>query len=67
MAIELTESDYELPSDQTSVWIGVEGLSCYIHKTDEGVVVDIFRAGCEADDAIASTYAFWAEAAEDTG
>jgi len=63
---DLTESDYTLPSEQNSVWITVENLSVYVHKTDEGVVVDILPRGDEMSESIASTYAFWTEVPDDS-
>lgn len=59
MIVNLNEaSDYELPKDCQSVWVGVDGFSIYICRTDEGVVVDIFQKDRETDSAIAGTYAF---------
>jgi len=56
----------KLPSDdyvmtENSIWVTVENLSVYIHKTDEGVVVDIYPVGQEMDNSIVSTYAFFNE------
>lgn len=51
--------DYELVGEST--WITVKNLSVYVKKTDEGVVVDIFNKGEEADEPLASTYAFFNE------
>jgi hypothetical protein len=62
MGQPLSDSDYELPADQDSVWISVDNISVYVKRTDEGVVVDLFPKGMEMDDAIAGTYAFHAEA-----
>ena len=53
----LEDKDYELPAGQTSVWVGVDGFSVYIQRTDEGVVVDIYAKAREMDEAIASTWA----------
>jgi hypothetical protein len=58
---DLQECDYRLPPDQDSVWIEVDSLVCYVRRTDEGVVVDIFPNGQEMENAIASTYAFFGE------
>lgn len=44
-----------------NAWVGVRNLSVDIHRTDEGVVVDIFRKGEENGDPIASTYAYFGE------
>lgn len=57
----IEDNDYTLPAEQKSVWLSVEAFSVYVHKTDEGVVVDIFPLGDEMVDPIASTYAFWSE------
>lgn len=58
---DLQECDYRLPPEQDSVWIEVDSLVCYVRRTDEGVVVDIFANGQEMENAIASTYAFFEE------
>lgn len=58
---DLQECDYRLPPEQDSVWIEVDSLVCYVRRTDEGVVVDIFANGQEMEGAIASTYAFFEE------
>jgi hypothetical protein len=52
--------EYKFHPDQDEAWIAVKDFNVHIHKTDEGVVVDIW--GQKRDDApIASTYAFDAE------
>lgn len=57
-----TDSPEEFTLFGDKVWITVEKLSIHIHKTDEGVVVDIWPLGCEdADGPVASTYAFFEE------
>ena len=58
---DLQECDYRLPPDQESVWIEVDSLVCYVRRTDEGVVVDIFANGQEMEAAIVSTYAYFSE------
>lgn len=58
---EDAESDYILSSDAASVWITVGNLSVYVVRTDEGVSVDIYPEGQEADDALAGTWALYAE------
>lgn len=58
------ETDAELSGDAESTWVGVKDFSIYIKKTDEGVVVDIYARGYEDCEALASTYAFDAEAEE---
>ncbi len=61
----LKEEDYELPEDQTSVWITVNAISVRAFRTDEGVGVDLYPVGRESEDAIASTYALNDEGEED--
>lgn len=56
------ENDYILKKGHTSAWIEVDEQLIYIHRTDEGVVVDMFAAGTALDEALASTYLFSAEA-----
>lgn len=58
------ENDYVL--EGKAAWITVGNISVYIHKTDEGVVADMYAKHCEEmDDALlATTYAFFAEAKE---
>jgi hypothetical protein len=60
------ETDYILRGKST--WITVHNLSVYIHRTDEGVVVDVYGHGGpagdspnESEDTLATTYAFFAE------
>ncbi len=54
------DSDYTLKHQ--SAWITVGNLSVYINRTDEGVVVDIFKKERETDDPITGTYASFCEA-----
>lgn len=64
--IELTESDYFIAKDHAGVWIRVDNISVWVHRTDEGVVVDLWsRAGEMADEPLATTYAFFSQAAEE--
>lgn len=56
MSIELIDQDYELIDG--GAWIETKGFTIRILDTDEGVVVDIYKAGREMDSPIASTYAF---------
>lgn len=49
-------TDFTLVQD--SAWITVKGFSVYLKKTDEGVVVDIYKRDGECDDPVASTYAY---------
>lgn len=58
--------DYTLHPEATSCWITVDNISVYIVRTDEGVVVDLYPKGREAEDpALAGTYAFFTEAEDD--
>lgn len=45
-----------------SCWITVDSIAVYIHKTDEGVVVDLYPNGGEMLEPLAGTYAFFQEA-----
>ena len=54
----------DLVLQEEPIWITVENLSVYVHKTNEGVVVDIFPLGDEMEDPITSTYAFFNEGKE---
>jgi hypothetical protein len=63
LILEEAESDYKLKDDAIGCWITVKGMSVHIRKTDEGVVVDIYKLGAEADDSLATTYALDSEAA----
>jgi hypothetical protein len=47
-----------------SVWVGIENISVYIKREDEGVVVDLFAKGHEDHGSLASTNLFYQEAAE---
>ena len=42
----------------------METLSVYIHKTDEGVVVDVYPKNEETDDPIGSTWVLFSEGEE---
>lgn len=44
------------------VWIEINGVSIYAGRADEGVFVDLFPKGCEADNAAASTYLLFEDA-----
>ena len=54
--LELSDECYTLVDE--NMWVTVKGFSVRIHATDEGVVVDIYKNGHEDEDAIAATYAF---------
>lgn len=57
------ESDAVIDDLAESTWVSTKDFSVYIKKTDEGVVVDIYAADCEDCNALASCYAFDADAA----
>jgi hypothetical protein len=63
--IEDNETDYTLSHEYPSCWITVDNLSVYILRTDEGVSVDIFPVGCEADESLAGCWALNQEADDD--
>ena len=50
--------DYVL-KDGYGVWLTVDSLSIRVHRTDEGVVVDMYGKGAEDSGSIGSTYAFY--------
>jgi hypothetical protein len=43
------ENDYELADDRSSVWLTVDGVSVWIRRAEELVIVEILRHGGEAD------------------
>ncbi len=47
-----------------SLWITVGNAALYIKQTDEGLVVDIYAAGHEDAEPLASTYVFEQELLE---
>jgi hypothetical protein len=54
-------NDYRL--EGRSAWISVDDLSVYVHRTSEGVAVDIYARNNEAEDpALASCEAGFADA-----
>lgn len=61
--VEIADGDYVLKDG--CAWFTVKGhFSVRIHETDEGIVVDVWVKGHEANDhaLLASTYAFDDEA-----
>jgi hypothetical protein len=57
------ETDAEMAPGAESTWVGVgDDFSVYIKRTADGVVVDIYARGAEDCDALASCYAFTADA-----
>lgn len=51
------DCDYTLKKGERSCWITVDNLSIYIIRTDEGILVEIYRKGHEAEDAIGVIWA----------
>ena len=60
-AIRNSPNEYVLRSGEQSVWITVNDFSVYVHRTDEGIIVDIFPLGREVEGSIAAAYAFDSE------
>lgn len=56
------ETDAEMTPGAESTWVGVDDFSVYIKRTADGIVVDIYARGAEDVDALASCYAFTADA-----
>ena len=54
---------HTLPEE--GVWIKEGSLLIHVHRTDEGVVVDLWPFCWVADGPIASTYAFFSEGESD--
>ena len=48
------------------VWITVKNLSLQIINTGEGVIVDIYPHKAEMSDPLATTYAYFSEAEDET-
>lgn len=51
-------TDYTLKKEHTFCWITVKGFAVYVHTTDEGMIVDVFRDGRADEAPIAATYAY---------
>lgn len=49
----------------SSIWISVENISVYVKRADEGVIVDLYAKGGEADSSLAGTYLEYNEALSD--
>lgn len=72
---EAAEPDVKIERDgedyQTSLkphqrlWLGVDNASLCIQRTDQGLVIDVYRKGEEDGEVIAATYVFDAELAAD--
>ena len=61
---QIFENDYEFQKESGyhSCWITVKNLSVYLVETDEGLVLEVYALGCEAEDPLISTYVFFNEA-----
>jgi len=63
MALKSDSDDFTMVGDST--WITVDNLHVHLIRTDEGVVVDVFKGKLEPyDDPITSTYAYFNEGEE---
>lgn len=60
-----TLTNYTLRDDQDYVWVRVDSLNLCITRTDEGVVVDIFKAGKEDEPPLTGTWVNFNEAEEE--
>jgi hypothetical protein len=56
----LQDADYIL--SEGAAWLESDPFSVRIHRTDEGIVVDIYANGKEDGDSLASAYAYTEEA-----
>lgn len=55
-------ADAVLAPDAMSVWIEVRNIAVYIRQADDRVAVDLYAVGAEDREALASTWALYAEA-----
>lgn len=51
----VSSSEYELRDKEHSVWIGVDTISVYVARNDEGVSVDLYAKGREDESSLAGT------------
>lgn len=63
MKTSIHDDDYIL--SEGAAWLEVKNFAIRVRATDEGVSVDIYRNGDEANEALASTYAFDSETETD--
>jgi hypothetical protein len=61
--MNILDGDHTLT--EGAAWFKVDGFAIRIHRTDEGVVTDIFKDGAELESPIASAYAFSSELEEE--
>lgn len=59
----VSSNEYELGDKERAVWIGVDGISVYVARNDEGVSVDLYAKGHE-DESLMGTYLHFDEAAD---
>ena len=59
------ESAYILREGADGAWVRIENIDVRIRRTDEGVVVDLYPANQPNLEPVASTYAHFAECADD--
>ena len=58
-----SDSDFVMKDSHSSCWVTVNNISVYIQQTDEGVAVDLWPHGLEADDlSISGTWLTYSEA-----
>lgn len=59
--------DYEMAvnAESQSLWVGVDNISVYIRRNDEGVSVDLYPKGDEDAESLAGTWALFADAEPD--
>ena len=57
--VSLADGDYTLV--EGAAWFTVKNFSIRIKATDEGVLADIYKRGCEDDDCIAGAWALDSE------
>lgn len=60
--VVLQGEDAVLAPEAGSQWITVGLVSVHVIRTDEGVVVDLYPLGCEAEPSCGSTFMFEEEA-----
>lgn len=59
-------ADYTLREGADGVWIRIKNIDARVYPTDEGVVVDLYPANNESDEAPASTWLTFAECESET-
>lgn len=62
------ENEFELTgldAENENCWLTIGKASVCLHKSDEGLVIDVYRLNQEDGESIAGTYVFDSELAED--